>query len=196
MSASLNSTNGSPSTEAMKELVEEVAELTQNHDEVMDLHLALGALGGLRHSAACEAAERSARRFDDRNHRLHESRIKDLGMEGMEGEEKEPEAEDMSQQVLIRSPTIHNHYANQPATDQPQQPNQPLTKQPSPGLSPGTKAVIGALVATSLLGPALGGYALYRSTGDTTTINQPIERAPGQNIGTLPPIPPDPKKAP
>jgi hypothetical protein len=116
--------------------------------------------------------------------------MKDLGMEG-----EEPEADDMSQQVLIRSPVIHNHYerpnANQPQT-QPQQPSQQQTAEPPTGLSPATKALIGTLIGTSLLGPALGGYALYRN-GSSTVINQPIEKAPGQNIGTLPPIPPGEK---
>ena len=181
MSVSLNS----PSDSTNKEAMEEVADLTLNHDEALDLTLALGALGGLRHSAACDATERSQRRYDDRNHRMHETRMKTMGMEG---EEKEPEADDMSQQVLIRSPIIHNHYANgKPQTQQPQQPGQPAAQT---GMSPTMKAILGTLVGTSLLGPAMGGWALYNSGGGTV-INQPIEKAPGQNIGTLPPIPPE-----
>ena len=47
---------------------------------------------------------------------------------GLAGEE--PEADDMSQQVLIRSPVTHNHYHDTPPKEQPSQPPQP--SQPSP----------------------------------------------------------------
>lgn len=116
--------NGSPNSQTSSE---EPADLTQNQDEVMDLALGLGALGGLRHSRACDATQRSHERYDDRQHRLQESRMKRLGMEG---DEKSPEDEDMSQQVLIRSPTIHHHYYAQeeqpaPPVAQPQPVQQP-----------------------------------------------------------------------
>jgi len=94
------------------------ADLSQNLDEAADLQLGLGALGGLRHSAACEMAEKSQRRYDERNHRLHELRMRRLGLEG----EETCEDEDMHQQVLIRSPIVHNHYQSPAAAQQPQQP--------------------------------------------------------------------------
>lgn len=189
---STNDSNNSTSTEALKELAEEVAELDQNHDEVLDLELALGALGGLRHSAACSAAERSIRRFDERNHRLHESRMKDLGMDG---EEKEPEAEDMSQKVLIRSPIIHNHYSdkpNQPATPTPaSQPAASTVTPPQSGLSNLAKGAIVAGVLATGLGGAGATYLLMRP--DTPAVISPDR--PDKNWG-LNLLPPDPRKVP
>lgn len=124
MSVSQNSAVGSmrPANES-----EAMADLSQNLDEALDLQLGFGAIGGLRHSAACDAAERSQRRYDDRNHRLHEARMKKLGVEG-----EEPEAEDMAQQVLIRSPVTHNHY-HEPKSEAPPQ-HVPPQQQPQPEL--------------------------------------------------------------
>lgn len=185
MDKSPDSMSDSTNSESSQPVIEELADLTQNHDESLDLALAFGAIGGLRHSAACDAAERSTRRFDDRQHRFHETRMKAMGMEG---EEQKPEADDMAQQVLIRSPVNHHyHYPSGPAAA-PQQPSQPASP-PQQGMSPWTKAAIGAAIASGLLGPAAG-YLLSRN-GGSTVINQPIEKAPGQNIGTLPPIPPE-----
>ena len=93
----------------------------------MDLALGLGALGGLRHSKACDDSQRSANRYDERQHRLHESRMKRLGMEG----EESLEDEDMSQQVLIRSPTITHHHYEQPAPTPVSQPVQPAVAENS-----------------------------------------------------------------
>ena len=107
MSESTNSTphcNSSPT-------IEIPADMSLNHDEVLDMELALGSLGGLRHSAACDQSERSKQRYDDLNHRLYKSRMKRLGLTGdeeSEGEESE-EGDGMSHQVLIRSPVTHNH---------------------------------------------------------------------------------------
>lgn len=200
MSESLNSTNNSTSTEAL----EEIADLTLNHDEVLDLELALGALGGLRHSAACDAAERSTRRFDERNHRLHEARMKAMGMDG---EKKELEADDMSQQVLIRSPIIHNHYSERPSANQPAAPatasqpaastvTPPATPAPAENgkkLSPLAKA---AIVAALIGSPLAGGLAAwYFRGGDETTIVQPVQ--PGDSVGieNVPAGPPNPDRA-
>lgn len=172
MSVSLNSASSSTGTEAMREAVEEVAELTQNHDEALDVMLALGTLGGLRHSAACDAAEQSNKRFDDRNHRLHESRMKDLGMEG-----EEKEAEDMSHQVLIRSPTIHNHYpsANQPLPPvTANQPAAPTVDPPKSGLSNLATSAIAAGLLAAGLGTGVGAtYLMTRP--DTPAVVAPAD---------------------
>lgn len=168
MSVSLNSTNDSTTAEAIKELAEEVADLSQNHDEIVDLELALGALGGLRHSAACSAAERSTARFDERNHRLHESRMKSLGMEGEE-QKQETGAEDMSHQVLIRSPTTHNHYSERP-TNQPATPAT-IAAPPAPATPPvakpgfsnlATAAIASGILASGLGAGVLGTYLMTR----------------------------------
>ena len=194
MSVSLNSTNDSTSAEVIKELAEEVADLSQNHDEIVDLEVGLAALGGLRHSAACSASERSSRRYDERNHRFHESRMKALGMEG---EEKEPEAEDMSQQVLIRSPTIHNHYADKPSTNgptttSPQQPLSPsLATAPKSGLSNlATGAIVAGLIGTGLGGAGLT-YLLTRPDAPAVVSPDRPDKNWGLNL-----LPPDTKKAP
>lgn len=195
MSESLNSTSDS----TRKKWVEEVADLTQNQDEVLDLGMAFGALGGLRHDAACTAAERSTRRFDERQHRLHEARMKALGMEG---EEKEPEAEDMSQQVLIRSPIIHNHYG--PAKQSGEQPQRPTSEPPSPpqvppslisGLSPLAKAAIASAIGLSTIGTGAGLYSLATRGTDTTVIEQPVD-SNEYGVGLVPPGPPHKERSP
>lgn len=188
MSVSLNSTNDSTSAEAIKDLAEEIADLTQNHDEIVDLEVGLAALGGLRHSAACNASERSSRRYDERNHRFHESRMKALGMEG---EEKEPEADDMSQKVLIRSPIIHNHYpsANQPATPTPR--SEP---DPPPPPKPGLSNLATAAIATGLIASGLGagaGATYLMTRPDPPAVVAPADKNWGLNL-----LPPDKKKAP
>lgn len=121
---------------------EATADLSQNLDEILDLELSLGAIGGLRHSAACAATERSQRRYDERNHRLHESRMESLGMKGGES----PEVEDMAQQVLIRSPITHNHYPPEPT------PAQPVEAKKPEGMSTAAK-VATSLAAATLFGP-------------------------------------------
>ena len=130
MSGSQNSTpntrNAPPTNQT--EQAEQAADLSQDHDEALDLQLALGAIGGLRSSAACDATERSQRRYDERNHRFHEESMKRIGLP--EGDE--PEAEEMSQQVLIRSPITHNHYPVAPPTPEPvtPEPVKPVTPEP------------------------------------------------------------------
>jgi len=148
------STNSGPNSTPIP-VTEPPADLSQNQDEALDLALAMGSLGGLRHAAACEAAERSHRRFDDRNHRLHEARMRRLGLEGEEREEEE-----MSQQVLIRSPIVHNHYQSPP-------PAQPVPSSPPP--TPATQATPQGdsrtntswlpYVLTALIGGGLGAGA-------------------------------------
>lgn len=189
MSVSLNSASNSTSTEAMKEAVEEAAELTQNHDEALDVILALGTLGGLRHSSACDAAERSNQRYDARNHRLHESRMKALGMEG-----EEKEAEDMSQQVLIRSPTIHNHYPATPSDNQPASPttmSQPVADPPKSGFSNLAKTAIAAGLIASGLGTGIG--ATYFLTRPETS--PPVVAPADDKDFLLNLMPPDKKKS-
>lgn len=197
MSTSLNSTSDSISgREALDQAAAEaVADLTLNHDEALDLTLALGALGGLRHSRACDASERSTRRYDERNHRLHEARMKRLGLEC---EENPAESEaDMSQQVLIRSPVIHNHYGS-PATASPsQQPTTPAsptqTQVPPPvaaSLSPWHKAAIAAALAAGGLGGAAGLYSVLKpDSGGNTTIVQPGDTVGIENVPAGPPHP-------
>ena len=188
MPESPNSTNGSTNSNGQTELP---ADLSLDQDEVLDVELALLALGGIRHSAACDAAEKSTRRFDERNHRLHESRMKDLGMEG---EEKESETDDMAHQVLIRSPIIHNHYDK---TNQPQPAVQPQPQpQPTPaptqkeGLGTLAKLAIAAAIGSGIAGTGVGLWALFqKKTGDTTIVN-PITQADGTGIGLLPPTKP------
>lgn len=198
MSVLLNSISDSESTSTEvpepPEVPEELADLSQNQDETLDLQLGLNALGGLNHARACAATERSNRRFDDRNHRMHETRMKALGMEG---EEKEPGTDDMAQQVLIRSP-IHYHYqspppANQPTPQQPQPVQQPAPQpvQPATGLSNLAKAAIvtSALLGTGGMGAAL--YALLNQGGDTV-INRLDDSQTG--IRLVPPGPPKHKE--
>jgi len=115
---------------------------------------------------------------------------------GMEGEEKEPEAEDMSQQVLIRSPVIHNHYSDkpngQPVATAPVAPTraEPTATAPAtPGLSNLAKGAIAAGILASGLG--LGGGATYLwNRPSTTTVVNPIEHGPAFGISTMPPGPP------
>jgi len=147
MSESLNSEPGTTTTEA-------AADLSQNLDEATDLQLGLGALGGLRHSAACDAAERSQRRYDERNHRLHEARMKAFGMEGKDSDES-PEAEDMAQQVLIRSPVTHNHHYESLASQQPEQSTESAepTQQPAQA---NTNWLKNAALAAALLASGAG----------------------------------------
>lgn len=150
-----------PSTPSSQPATEPPANLSQNLDEALDLELALASLGGLRHSASCEASERSQRRYDERNHRLHEARMGKLGLEG-----DEPKADDMSQQVLIRSPIIHNHYpaTGQPVAPQPAAtgtpPSQPVpATQPTPSSGAAPNKRILPYVLTALLGTGLGAGA-------------------------------------
>ena len=189
MSASSNSTSDSTSRTKPPE---EPADLSLNQDEVLDLGLALGALGGLRHTTACDAAERSTRRFDDRNHRLHESRMKHLGMEG---EEKELKADDVGHQVLIRSPVIHNHYVDRtpttpPSTTPPTAPptTPPTTPPPTPPVtSPPTNGWLPLAAGLLIGGIVVGGTTYYvNKPTSTTTINK------GEKTGikTVPPAPP------
>ena len=120
------STNSTPDTSS-EPTTEKIADLSLNLDEVLDMDLALGSLAGLRNSAAYDATEKSQRRYDARNHRLHEARMKNIGLPG-----GEPEAEEMSQQVLIRSPITHNHYPVAPPTPEPvtPEPVKPVTPEP------------------------------------------------------------------
>jgi len=190
MSASLNSP--SDSTTSRKKL-EELADLTQNHDEVLDLEMALGALGGLRHTAACDAADRSNRRFDDRNHRLHEARMKALGLEG---DEKEPETEDMSQQVLIRSPVIHNHHYQDGAkhpptavTPQPPIPQvQPYPQSPNPAPSSMSNWAKAGLLAGVLGMPLATGAIGYLLANRDPFVDTDTDTRTG--LGLPPPGPP------
>jgi hypothetical protein len=160
---------------------EAAADLSQNLDEAADLQLGLGALGGLRHSRACEDAERSKRRYDARNHRLHESRMKRLGLEG----EESPEDEAMDQQVLIRSPVTHHYHYAQPSAAPPSASSQPQegnTAKPKSTASTLAKAamVAAGLVAGGGLGagiPWLAG-AFDKPAAVNTTIQQPA-----QNLG-------------
>ena len=158
---------------------EATADLSQNLDEALDLQLGLGALGGMRHSAACDAAEKSQRRYDDRNHRLHEARMKKLGMEG----DETAEDEDMSQQVLIRSPVTHHHHHYDKPTEEP---TEEPTVQPQEQAQPkqASKLATAALVAASVLGGGglgagipwlLGAYD--QPTPTSTTIHE------SQNLG-------------
>lgn len=186
MSELQNST--SESTSSTSEPPEEPADLSLDQDEVLDLGLALLSLGGIRHSAACDAAEQSTRRFDNRNHRLHEARMKELGMEG---EEKESETGDMSHQVLIRSPITHNHHydkSSQPQpSPQPPSPTPPQQQQPT-GLSTLQKLAIGAALTTGIVGTGAGLWALFHKSGDT--IVNPVQAVDGTGIGLLPPSKP------
>ena len=155
MSESPNSTlNSHPKA---TEATEATADLSQNLDEVLDLELGFGALGGLRHSASCEATERSQRRYDNRNHRLHESRMNRLGME--DGESDEPEDEDMSQQVLIRSPITHHHHYEQPATPTPE-PAAPAQQPADPKSNWLGKAAVAAALLAGGAGAGVGASAL------------------------------------
>lgn len=146
------------------------ADLTQNHDEVLDLEMGMAALGGLRHSAACDASQRSNRRYDDLNHRLYESRMSE--MFGLPAKSDEGEAEDMSQQVMIRSPIIHNHRYDAPkAADAPEPtPTQPAT--PSNGLL--NAAIIGLSTLTGL-----GGAGYLISNAITPSDTKPPVVVPG-----------------
>jgi hypothetical protein len=181
---------------AAEEAAEQVADLTLNQDEVLDVELALGALGGIRHSAACDAAERSSRRFDERNHRLHESRMKALGMEG----EEVPEDTDMSHQVLIRSPITHNHYSPTPTpiqtpTPPAATPSQPPAQPPATP-PPATNGRLSPLATAALVLASLGlgsvsTYFLSRPTVSSTT----IQSGDKTGIGLVPPGPPYKKKA-
>lgn len=189
MSILPDSTNNSKRSEATEEkATEELESLTQNHDEVLDLTLALGALGGLRHSAACDAAERSQKRFDERNHRLHESRMKSLGAEG---EEQKPEAEDMSHQVLIRSPTSHHYYSERPSANQPAatagQPVSSTVTTPKPGLSNlATTAIAAGLIASGLGAGAGATYLLTRPDNVPPAVERPDKN---WDLDLLPPDP-------
>lgn len=190
MSVSLNSKSDSTS----QRKVEEVADLSLNQDEVLDLEMALGALGGLRHSRACDAEERSNRRYDERQHRLHESRMKDFGMEG---EEKEPEADDMSQQVLIRSPVIHNHHYG----EQKQEPTAPASPTAPVTQPTATASSIPAWAKTLALLLGTGGLA---GIGVSQLLPDGIPTAPfidtdtdtRSGIGLVPPGPPVSKASP
>ena len=157
MNASQHSPNESMSEKVMQQIAEEVPDLTQNHDEALDLSLGFAALGGLRHSAACNAAEKSDQRFDERNHRLHESRMKRLGLEGSE---EPPEEDDgMTQQVLIRSPIIHNHYDGKKAADD----SGSTAPQPRPADPARNPWLWPAVVGSSILFGTLGaGYLMSR----------------------------------
>lgn len=132
------------------------ADLTQNHDEALDLSLGMAALGGLRHSAACEASQKSISRYDDVNHRLYESRMSSMFGLPDKTETGESEAEDMSQQVLIRSPIIHNHY-DKPQTDS-SAPAQPAAS--SNGVM--NAAIIGLSTLAGLSG---AGYLISNAIG-------------------------------
>ena len=159
MSESPNSTlNSHPKA---TEATEATADLSQNLDEVLDLELGLGALGGLRHSASCEATERSQRRYDNRNHRLHESRMNRLGMEGDESDES-LEDEDMSQRVFIRSPITHHHHYVQPSS-----PSEPTPEPAAPAQQPAEpksnwlgKAAVAAALLAGGAGAGVGASAL------------------------------------
>jgi hypothetical protein len=151
------SPNSNPTT--TKATTEAAADLSQNHDEILDLELGLGALGGLRHSSACDAAERSQRLYDERNHRLHESRMDSLGMKGDKSGES-LEAEDMSHQVLIRSPITHHHHYEQPESSEPATPTTAQQPAPPPPKGMSTTAKIAtSLGAALLLGPGGVGVA-------------------------------------
>lgn len=163
MNASLNSPPRSTSTTTRPE---ELADLSQNNDEALDLSLGLAALAGLRHGQACEDRQRSINRYEDRNHRLHEARMTRLGLTGEEitGDKGEDE---MSQQVLIRSPIVHNHY-EQSKTPTPE-PNQPVVVQPQP-TPPNSGLLNSAIIGFSLLaGLGSAGYLISNVLGTPTT---------------------------
>jgi len=183
MSESPNSTlNSHPKA---TEATETTADLSQNLDEILDLELGLGAIGGLRHSASCEAAERSQRRYDNRNHRLHESRMEKLGLQGG-GESDEPEDEDMSQQVLIRSPVTHHHHYEQPAEPTPE----PAAPAPEPAAQPKgmstTAKVATSLAAAALLGP--GGVGMAAMLGAFDKPPAPVVAPVDTDTDTIPTV--------
>jgi hypothetical protein len=88
---------------------------------------------------------------------LHEARLKKLGLEDNESESEE--ADDMSQQVLIRSPIVHNHYHQQPDTSAAEPPvTQPEPN--NPNLSGSLLSRLWPLVAMALIGSGLGAGAI------------------------------------
>ncbi|HUS40403.1 MAG TPA: hypothetical protein VMX74_13200 [Pirellulales bacterium] len=164
------STNSTPDTSS-EPTTEKIADLSLNLDEVLDMDLALGSLAGLRNSAAYDATEKSQRRYDARNHRLHEARMKNIGLPGGDG--GEPEAEEMSQQVLIRSPITHNHYPPTPVTPEP-------VKQPAPDRS----WLPWAVVALSMIPASIFAWQLPK-------IFTPADKPPVVNTDTRNTIRPD-----
>jgi len=184
--------SGLPNSQPNSTTTESPADLSLNLDEAMDLQLGFGALGGLRHSRACDAAERSQRRYDERNHRLHEARAKKFGVEG----EESSEDDDMAQQVLIRSPVTHHHHYAEPS--QPAQPSpapvQPTVNNPAADEPAWKKwAKRGAIAAALASGPVGASVGYYLSQQQSTPPAQTEVTGPWVETEVLDHLPEMPK---
>ena len=158
---------------------EQPADLSQNLDEINDVQLALAALGGLRATTANDAAERSHRRYDDRNHRWHEARTKErFGLESSE-ENKQSEGEasegEVGHQVWVRSP-VHNHYPSAPPPTAGKQ-----------GVSPLLAALAAAALTSGLVG-AIGAGSLiaWNLLDNKRPVTPPAATNPDYSAGVTP----------